>query len=338
MQQVIISKCGYICSDCPWSRFVRQRTDESDWEEYSKQIKKFVGFKPIKYEWEGCVGCNTPTEEFPKHMHYGYLKNCHVRNCVEFNEIKSCAYCSRFPCANGFIGLTKESMSKRINEDVSNSDYDSYIRMFDCLKHMKELGKAIPKAEIRDPKPVKYKNKHKNPSDQFSDEAQKKFYTTLFNMFTSKLDVKDSDTYAGVEIIKRRLDPLARILWLTGIYGKIEEKAVKVDSITLMKQKKSSKVPHNQESWKIYTNFLSTNGLTSKLALMTDDKIINTPMGYIREKIPKTDDPSYFLEMRIDPTSDLPASFLKDLQTYCKGLDEKSGKRGFSHFKKLKIL
>jgi hypothetical protein len=103
--QKIISRCGYTCSDCPWSMYVRQRINKNEWEEYSRQVKKFLGFAPAKVEWEGCVGCLTPNEQFPKHPHYNFLKGCSTRTCVMINEIETCAHCSRFPCANTLAGL-----------------------------------------------------------------------------------------------------------------------------------------------------------------------------------------------------------------------------------------
>ena len=112
----IISRCGNLCSECPWSIYMRKKIAKEDWEEYSEQVKKYTGYKPIKYEWEGCVGCLTPNEDLPKHPFFNFLKKCRTRKCGEYNEVNNCAYCGRFPCANTVASndFTREKISEKM--------------------------------------------------------------------------------------------------------------------------------------------------------------------------------------------------------------------------------
>ena len=114
----IISRCGNICSECPWSMFMRKKIAKEDWDEYSKKIKTYTGYKPVKYEWEGCVGCHTPNDELPSHPFFNFLKKCRTRKCGQHNDIPNCAYCGRFPCANTVASykFTKEKVSEKIGK------------------------------------------------------------------------------------------------------------------------------------------------------------------------------------------------------------------------------
>ena len=39
VMEQIISRCGNICSECPWSIFMRKKIAKEDWDEYSDKIK-----------------------------------------------------------------------------------------------------------------------------------------------------------------------------------------------------------------------------------------------------------------------------------------------------------
>ena len=118
----IISRCGNLCSECPWSIYMRKKISKEDWEEYSEEIKKFTGFKPIKYEWEGCIGCLTPNKKLPKHPFFNFLRKCRTRKCTSYNEIYNCAYCSRFSCENTVANnnFTRENLSTKFGGSIDD--------------------------------------------------------------------------------------------------------------------------------------------------------------------------------------------------------------------------
>ncbi|MHA1915177.1 MAG: DUF3795 domain-containing protein, partial [Promethearchaeota archaeon] len=155
----IISRCGNVCSECPWSKSIRKKIGKEDWEEYSKEVKRYTGYKPIKYEWEGCVGCLMPTEELPKHPFFNFLKTCRTRKCGTHNEVDNCGYCGRFPCANtvGRTDFTREKVSEKIGSTVDDKVFERYIKMFDGLTNLKKIRSDLKDNQIKNPKPISKK-------------------------------------------------------------------------------------------------------------------------------------------------------------------------------------
>ncbi len=332
--EIIVSRCGNICSDCPWSKYYRKKVEKDDWEYLSEQYKKYVGYTPIKYEWEGCVGCRTPNEQLPKHPHHNFLKACNTRKCVNFNEIETCAHCTRFPCANTVTvqGLTREKQSKKLGVEISDSDYMQFIQMFDSMKNMTEIRNALHEKQLKNPKPVEKPLLGLNISEKINNKELKRFYAVLRNIYTSNLEIKDTDTKAGFEKWKNRQEGILRLLWIVGTLGKIDERGIKVDGITLNKNKKSAKLPTNEKGWKTYLDTLTNFGIISNLDIKTDQ--LYTPGGWMRDRIPRSNDPAYYLKMSLD--SELKEiSFFDKLKEYTTELQTISGKRAYTKFKQL---
>ena len=141
----IISRCGNICSECPWSMFMRKKIGKENWEDYSDEVKKYTGYKPVKYEWEGCVGCFTPNEELPKHPFYNFLRKCRTRKCGIHNEVNNCAYCARFPCMNTVTNdkFTRETISEKLGIKIDDKTYDKYIKMFDSMTNLWKIRNTL---------------------------------------------------------------------------------------------------------------------------------------------------------------------------------------------------
>ena len=330
----IISRCGNLCSECPWSIYMRKKIAKEDWEDYSKEVKKYTGFKPIKYEWEGCVGCLTPNEELPKHPFYGFLKNCRTRKCGTYNEVNNCAYCGRFPCANTVArnDFTKEKVSEKLESNIDDKTYERYIKMFDAMTNLKKIRHDLDNNEIKNPKLVSKKTDIAKLKGEFKNKNYSKIYEKFLEIANSNLGIKGIDTVAGYEQYLVRKDFLWRFIWMFGLSGKINENNLRIDSVTLYKNRKPISLPSNEEQWEMYFNILSLFGIHAELEIKTDE--LYTPGGYMRVKTPKTNEPAYLIKMKVNPNLQK-YQFFKTLNEILSELQNKTGKRAFTNFKKL---
>ncbi len=330
----IISRCGNLCLECPWSIYMRKKIDKEDWEEYSEEVKKYIGFKPTKYEWEGCVGCLTPNEELPKHPHYNFLKKCRTRKCGNYNEINNCAYCGRFPCANTVAknNFTREKISEKIDSTIDDKTYERYIKMFDAMTNLKKIRSDLHDNQIKNPKPISKKTDIIKLKGEFKNKNFSRIYEKFIEIANSNLSIKGIETVAGYEQYLLRKDFLWRFIWIFGLHGEIKEKDLRIDSITLYENRKPITLPSNEEQWKRYFNILTQFGIYAELEIKTDK--LYTPTGYMRVKIPQTNKPTYIIKMKVDPNLQK-YQFFKVLNEITSELQIKTGKHAFINFKKL---
>ena len=144
----VVSKCGNICTLCPWSVFVRKKIVPDEWDAYAQDVKKYTGYTPTKLDWEGCVGCQTHTEELPKHPHYNFLKGCKTRDCALKSGATTCAHCTRYLCGNSVGELTsvthnREATERKLGESISDEDYEKYLRVFDAIVNLDEVRASL---------------------------------------------------------------------------------------------------------------------------------------------------------------------------------------------------
>ena len=336
MMEQIISRCGNICSECPWSIFMRKKIAKEDWDDYSKKIKIYTGFKPIKYEWEGCVGCFTPTDELPSHPFFNFLKKCRTRKCGQHNEIPNCAYCSRFPCANTVArnDFTQDKISEKLGKEISDNEYERYIKMFDSMGNLNEIRSGLKDTQIKNPKLIAHQQEIFELTREFKNDSFKFVYDKLVEIANSNLGIKGIDTIAGLELYKKREKFLWRFLWIIGIFGDINDNELSIDSTTMYENRKPISLPNNEEGWKVVLGILSEFGIIGEIEVKTDK--LYTPGGYMRAKIPKTNEPAYILQMKT--SSKLQKyPFFKVLNEMLSKLQDTSGKRAFSNFKKLNL-
>jgi hypothetical protein len=313
---------------------IRKKIGKEDWNNYSKEVKKYTGYKPIKYEWEGCVGCLNPTDELPKHPFYNFLKTCRTRKCGIHNEIDNCAYCGRFPCANTVArtDFTQEKVSEKIGSIVDDKTYKRYIKMFDAMTSLKKIRSELHENQIKNPKPIIKKTDITKLDGEFKNENFSRIYEKFMEIANSNLGIKGIDTVAGYEQYLQRKDILWRFIWILGLYGKIKDNILIIDSITLYENRKPITLPSNEEQWAVYFNILEQFGIDVELEVVTDK--LYTPGGYMRARTPKTNKPTYILNMKV--TYDLQEySFFKVLNEIISELQSKTGKRAFTNFKKL---
>ena len=329
----IISYCGNICSECPWSKFMRKKVAKEDWEQYAEKIKNYTGYKPVKYEWEGCVGCLTPTENFPSHTFYNLLKNCRTRKCAQYNEVSNCAYCGRFPCSNSVVRkeYAKEKVSEKLGREITDEEYDHYSKMFDGIGNLKKIRYELTQKQIINPKLVSHQPEIAEMIGAFKNDNNKFIYEKLTEMVNSNLGIKGIDTISGFELYNERRKFLWRFLWIIGLFGNIEDDKLSIESVTLYDNRKPLSLPKNEEEWKIFFEILSKFGIITELEIKTDE--LYTPGGYMRVKDPKSNESAYIIKMKQSETQKYP--FFKLLNNLLIKLQKTSGKRAYSRFIKL---
>jgi hypothetical protein len=313
---------------------MRKKIAKEDWGEYSKKIKIYTGYKPVKYEWEGCVGCHTSNDELPSHPFFNFLKKCRTRKCGEYNEIQNCAYCRRFPCANTVASnnFNKEKTSEKLGRVVSDIEYEQYIKMFDAIGNLTQIRSELKDSQIKNPKIVIHKPEISKLTGEFRNESFKLVYDKLNEIANSNFKIKGIDTVAGLELHKIREDLLWRLLWIVVVFGEIDGNKLRIDSGTFYDNRKPISLPSNEENWKLIFDILSEFGISAELEILTEN--LYTPGGYMRAKLPKTNESAYNIKMKV--SSDLQQfPFFKTLNEMLSLLQEKTGKRAFSNFKKL---
>ena len=314
--------------------FMRKKISKEDWENYANQVKSFTGYKPVKYEWEGCIGCLTPNKELPSHPFFNFLKKCRTRKCAEYNEVPNCAYCGRFPCPNTVArnDYTQEKVSEKLGKEITSDEYEHYIRMFDGIGNLNKIRSGLAPNQIINPKLVSHELEITELTGAFKNDNFKRVYKKLVEIANSNLGIKGVDTISGFELYKGRKEFLWRFLWIIGLYGKIENEELSIDSATLYEHRKPISLPKNEEEWKVFCNILSKFGIITELEIKTDK--LYTPGGYMRAKIPKSNEPAYTLKMKTSSgLQNYP--FFMNLSEMISKLHKVSGKRAFSNFKKL---
>ncbi|MFX0077576.1 MAG: hypothetical protein ACFE96_19190, partial [Candidatus Hermodarchaeota archaeon] len=258
------------------------------------------------------------------------------RKCGQHNEILSCAYCGRFPCSNTVASyrFTKEKVSQKLGKKVSDDEYSRYVRMFDSMTNLNEIRTGLKDTQIKDPKLVKHERKIPKLSGTFKKDDFKFVYDKLIEIANSNLGIKGIDTVSGLELYKKREEFLWRFLWLIGTLGDVKEKELSIDSSTLYDNRKPISLPNNEEQWKVIFKVLKEFGIDAELEIKTDK--LYTPGGYMRAKIPKTNEPAYILKMKTSAKlQEIP--FFKTLNEMLLELEKTSGKQAFTKFRKLEF-
>jgi len=331
-----------MCSSCPWGVWVRRNQSEEEWESYFTDVKKYVGYSPTK---NPCHGCQTPNENLSKDVGvHNLLRGCAARKCAFHNEIRNCAYCSRYPCDKIDVlnkSNSREHAEKRIGEPIPDDRYEAFVRIFEGKKSLDKIRRGLSPGEIKEPKTVEI---HKSKVVTFPEvEKQFRIYKTLHDTFTSllnsKLGLSTIDTVAGQEMLKDRQARLMRLLWIFALYGTKDGNALSVDALTISEHKKgTSGFPTHEDEWLRWLDTLSKIGIPGELVLVTEDRSqLITPIGWLRDRLPGTNDPAYHVRLSFDEKLGGTTS-LKLLQSYAQQLQDEYGNRAFGRFKKADML
>jgi len=336
--QPVISKCGNMCSSCPWGVWSRKNLSPEDWSLFEEDVKKYVGYSVVK---NPCHGCQTPNENLSKDVGvHNFLRGCCTRACAFYNEFRNCAYCSRYPCDSIEVlnrERSREDVEKRLGIDIPEDMYEKYVRIYEGKKNLDEIRSTLKQNEISEPKIVEQKGPKIVPFPDINGAADfKRLHDSLSKIMKSSLGIVNADVISGQELIKDRRERMLRILWIVARYGVVKGSSLLVDSITINTHKKgTSGFPTSEKAWKRWLLSMSEIGIKCEMEFADiDEDSRASPIGWLRDRIPGTDDPVWFLRMELDESLGN-AVMLKTLQTYASSIDEKYGTRAFGNFKKI---
>ncbi len=334
----VYSKCGNICSSCPWGVWVRRNQTPEEWDSYAEDVKKYVGYSPTK---NPCHGCQTPTENLAKDVGFhNFLRGCDARKCAIHNDIRNCAYCSRYPCVkikSLNITISREAAEERIGESIPEDKYLAYVRVFEGMKNLDEIRSNLKSDQIQEVKTVERVSAKivAFPEVTKKHMKYKSLHDSLTIVVTNELGLIDTDTVAGQEMLKKRRAVLLRLLWIVANYGTTDGDRISVDSIAINTHKKrTSGFPTTESGWKRWMEILSTIGIRGEMRFAALDRSeFTSPMGWLRDRIPGTNDPVWFLLVSLDEELG-GVSSLKLLESYAHLLDKEYGNRAYGRFTK----
>ncbi|MFQ5832525.1 MAG: DUF3795 domain-containing protein [Candidatus Thorarchaeota archaeon] len=338
---LVFGKCGNVCSHCPWSRYVRERSEPSAWDSYVKEVRKYVGYVPAK---NPCHGCQTPDDKLAKNVGvHNFLRGCSARKCAFHCGVENCAYCSRYPCDKIEImnaSYTTESVEKRIGETLSNDKYEAYVKIFQGMKQLDKIRASLSADDLVSVKTVEIKTPRMTefPKDLSVSKKEMKAYRilhqTLTDLARSDLGLKDTDTIATQDVLKTRRAIIFRLLWILGLYGELDETGASMNlgSIEIQTHKKGTKgMPNTEDSWMRLFNIMGEAGI--KCEIVPQTKELYSPLNWLRDRILGTEESAWLLRASFDEALGGFQS-LKTLQESAKTLDSRYGKRAYSRFAK----
>lgn len=327
-----------MCSSCPWGVWVRKNQSPEEWVSYVEDVKKYVGYTPTK---NPCHGCQTPTDRLANDVGvHNFLRGCSARKCAFQNDIRNCAYCSRYPC-DKIKALnqsnSRETAEQRIGEPIPDDKYLSFVRIFEGKKTLDEIRSGLSSDKIQEVKTVDQKVPRivTFPEVKKKHERYSSLHNALTKIITSELGLMDIDTLAGQDMLKSRRAVLLRLLWIVANYGTIYDTTLSVDSISISTHKKgTSGFPTSESGWTSWLEIISKIGIHGEMKLAPLDKSdLISPIGWLRDRIPGTHEPAWNLRVSLSGSLGGIES-LKTLQSYVKQLSEQYGKRAYARFTK----
>lgn len=334
----VISKCGNICSSCPWGVWIRKNKSQEEWDSFADDVKKYVGYTPTK---NPCHGCQTPNENLAKDVGvHNFLRGCSARKCAFHNNLRNCAYCSRYPCdkINALnLSNSRETAEKRIGKAIPNDKYLAFVRIFEGKKILDEIRNGLSSDQIQEVKTVDQKSPSIVPFPKLSKKTKmyKSLHDTLAKIISSDLGLVDTDTLAGQEMLKSRRAVLLRLLWIVANHGSIDGTHLSVDSIAINTHKKgTSGFPTTEDGWKRWLEIISKAGILGEMEYADiDRKILISPIGWLRDRIPNSNEPAWYLRVTFDENLG-GAVVLKALKHYAVQIDNEYSKKAYSKFVK----
>ncbi|MHA3963783.1 MAG: DUF3795 domain-containing protein [Candidatus Thorarchaeota archaeon SMTZ1-45] len=337
MKQVI-SKCGNICSSCPWGVWIRKNQSPDEWESFVRDVKKYLGYTPTK---NPCHGCQTPTENLAKDVGvHNFLRGCSARKCAFHNNFKNCAYCSIYPCDKIKVmnlNNSRKDVEQRIGEPLPDDKYLAYVHIFEGKKTLDKIRSGLQPDQIHAVKKIDLKPPSIVPFPEVKmttkTSSYKSLHDILSRIITSDLGLINTDTLAVQDLLTSRRRVLLKLLWIVAKHGIVEGSRLSTDSITINKQKKgTSGFPTTESGWRRWVEILEQVGIKGdmELAPLDKDELIS-PIGWLRDRISGSNNPAWYLKIALDEAYG-GSNVLKDLVSYVELLDGEFSTRAFTKF------
>jgi hypothetical protein len=106
----MIAVCGLGCYECGAFLATKENDDQKRIEVAQEWSRLFKA--EIKPEDINCEGCLSGGERI-----FSYCKVCEIRKCGKAKGLKTCGYCSEYPCSKlDFIFSNAPDVKKRLDE------------------------------------------------------------------------------------------------------------------------------------------------------------------------------------------------------------------------------
>ena len=203
----VISKCGNMCSSCPWGVWIRRNQTPEEWDAFAEDVKKYVGYSPVK---NPCHGCQTPNEKLAKDVGvHNFLRGCSARKCAFHNNIRNCAHCSRYPCdkiKTLNISNSRKHAEQRLGGPMPNEKYMAFVRIFEGQKTLDEIRKDLSQGHIQEVKTVEEKDPKivTFPDVKKIHMKYRQLHDSLSKIITSELGLTDTDTIAVQDMLEKQ--------------------------------------------------------------------------------------------------------------------------------------
>lgn len=274
----IYAKCGCNCGHClaykDNSRLKENR------ERCSKGWEKYLGAR-LNSDRIRCEGCQA--KEPWKSGNLLPDPSCNIRPCAVKTGVKNCAYCSGFPCEELELRLPdksfREFIEDKLGAPIPEQDYHAFIKPYEGISNLKDMRAKL------NPKKIKSKYEVKPITAKIADFPEQlsvpknelKAIIQLYNLFVDILTAR-ADFYTRQVLLKRRRPHILGMLWVIGLYGKLEGK--KSPSLVLESATHGSK---KEYSWLVRKRDNTFYGAARQAARLLKDFGINVEFVQLKK-------------------------------------------------------
>ena len=223
-----LGKCGFDCGRCPAFQADSKSDEErkrgaATWERYFG-----LHFKPDVLACDGCQ------EERP--WRNGNLlpdRSCPIRACAVYNGVPTCAQCASFPCEEYSRRVPGPGL-RREREDAagikfSDDEWRQHLEPYDGQTHLTALHATIARNLLVTPKEFSAGPQAPFPATttlgKRSEQEMKDLHSLLSHIFSHT-----GLTYAEHVLIERQRPYIAGLLWVMGLFGRLEDGQLVLDS------------------------------------------------------------------------------------------------------------
>ncbi|MBC8185371.1 DUF3795 domain-containing protein [candidate division KSB1 bacterium] len=314
----LYSKCGMNCGRCPSFKENLQSMDDrircsNGWQLFG------INLSPEKLR--ACDGCQTPDESKPTR----YL-NCYVRKCAVKNEVKTCAFCSAFPCDDvpkvSVSSNRREQIEKERGNKIPEQDYLAFIEPYEGMKHLTELRKSIAPEQITQMRTITYQPRIVEFPENLSLPSNNLKTLRTIHQLLSSIGTEENISFAREILLKKRRLYCLKLLWAFGLLGKIKDgkaSQMKLSRKDYLNQKINSGYSVVIE----YLKFLKRYGVNCRIIHLPGYEW-KTPNGGLRKE-------GWHMKMTFEKNLD--GDFgLKMLKRYVEQLQKQKHKTAFRYF------
>jgi hypothetical protein len=318
----VFAKCGARCDTCPAYKENARTSEDRQW--CSDGWHRYLGVR-LNIDRCYCDGCQTPDAEQPTLVIGKY--GCKIRRCAVFNGAETCAHCSVYPCEAiqtqfSFDSTSRDELAARLGAPIPEDEYLTFIEPYELHKHLEETHATLRPEDIVRMIPVSVKPRIAGFPDALPLSAQETGAFKALHRLLAATGVAESIPHVEQEERKERRRHLLKLLWMFGLYGKLEQEPhphLTVDAETYVAQRIHSSLTTLQG----YFQELTRHGVHCEHIPLAEHGWL-TPGGSLRKE-------GWMLSLSFADNAG-GANTMLALQSYTAKLDEMYGKQAFRYF------